>query len=120
MYNEKIKTLDLSAFIEKTLEIIMVDGTVINLKRPTKAIVLMIQAAQESEATDYTQIVHAALNHNVEGVKIDIDTVKQMPDLMKAAIVREYFGFLRELIDNPNLQSRACPGKEKARKSPRK
>lgn len=124
MYSEKIKTLDLNAFTEKTLEIKMVDGRVINVKRPTKAIFMLLQAAQEADQVEdknriSEQVIVAALNNNLEGLTIDNEEINAMPVLMKSAILKAYFDFLHELVSDPNSQSPQCQTgtKKQARKS---
>lgn len=100
------KALDLRILVEKTWEVTLLDGTIINVKKPTKKIQLLMEQMKD-EITIEQQVnltkdaTIAILNNNQEDFQ-----VKHLPgeyDLsIQLAILRGYSEWLTELLTDPN------------------
>lgn len=100
-YTKTMTSLDLSAFIEKTMAVTLPDGNIINVMRPTKEIVLNIQQFQNEENKDEAlrMLVNKAFSRNMEKQEID---VADWPENMVNMAFAGYIAFLNELMNNPN------------------
>lgn len=103
------KVLDLSCFVEETLELILIDGKHINIPKPTQkmAIALMsygdkMKSDKEHAIDHMNELVTAILNTNKQGRKFTKDNVSELTIDTQAAIIRAYNEFLNELVNNPN------------------
>lgn len=105
------KILDLSAFMQETLDIKMPDGKEISLAKPTQKMVVAILALRE-KATDKEHLVETVgamnevvlniLNTNVNGVKFKLEDVEGLNMQMKTAIIKAYSEYIAGIQSNPN------------------
>lgn len=98
------KALDLRVLQEKTWEVILLDGRVVHIYKPTQKIRYMMNDFQEctdaaSQMVLVSDIVREILSHNREGVTPDLADY----DLsIKLAVIRGYSQWLTELLSDPN------------------
>lgn len=105
------KVLDLSAFVEDSLEIKMPDGTVLNIAKPTQKMVIMLIALRDKaeNTSNYPEMLKAMnkvvtciLNNNDAGklfTEADVDT---MNIKMKTAIIQAYSEYIAGIQSDPN------------------
>lgn len=103
------KMLDLSCYIEKTIDLKMPDGKILSLPKPTQKIaIFMMGIAESSKASpedavkNVNDLTTMILNTNKQGFHYSAAEIANMPLDMQYAIIREYNSFLNELISNPN------------------
>lgn len=101
--------LDL-AFTDKTYEIKLADGTILNLNRPTQAIqetLINIKSLMDAKGEDAAleamnvimNVFTRILNRNTEGMKFEQDKIKEDYDIGVAMIVlQDYFTFWNKEI----------------------
>lgn len=109
-----MKSLDLGAIIKntQTFPIKLLDGTTVNVLKPTQALLLEMTAmsvSQEEFEADPTKAIEALfdicgkiMNNNKEGYDID---VSQYPTEVVIAIINAYQEFTQEVLGDPNLKS---------------
>lgn len=109
IYSKTLKTLDLNVFIEKLMECKLPDGTMLNIKRPTKAIVLALQAlpelAEAPEEEKYSAVKTLCLdilNNNSEKRFFTPADIDGIPEEMLAALMAGYKDFIMQLVNDPN------------------
>jgi len=101
------KALDLSLFVNQTLDITMPDGDIIHVKKPTQNMIIKLMAFQnveESKAFEaLDELCLLILNANKEGKVFTKDWIDDNFDwTMKSAVVQAYSEFINELQANPN------------------
>ena len=100
-----IKTLDLSVYEQKYLDVVLLDGSIIQLKKPTQKIAIeMASLPQYLFETDLNVIVTALndvliniLNNNREDRVFTLADVQDWEIELKNAVLEAYQGFLFEL-----------------------
>lgn len=103
------RILDLSVYKNDTFDITMVDGSVVNVKKPTQAIVIKLMElteAQNAQSKDLLDLLVDAtatlLSNNNEGKVFSKEWVSNNLDFtMIVAIIRGYTAFTEELQSNP-------------------
>lgn len=101
------KALDLSLFVNQTLDITLPDGDVIKVKKPTEKGVMKLMALQQTDEEHafeaMNDLVLFILNSNKEGKQFSQDWVDDNLDWsMKTAVIQAYSEFINELQSNPN------------------
>lgn len=101
------KALDLSLFVNQTLDITLPNGEVIKIKKPTEKGVMKLMALQNIEEDKafeaMNELVMFILNSNKEGKEITQDWIDDNLDWsMKTAVIQAYSEFINELQSNPN------------------
>lgn len=105
------KVLDLSAFVEETLDIKMPDGSVLNIPKPTQRMVIAVLALREKAENKQGSeglvdamngLVLNILNSNSNGTKFVKADVDGMPLNMKSAILRAYTEYITGVQSDPN------------------
>lgn len=119
--------LDLSAFQEETLDVLMADGSMLHLKKPTQELAIgmmnlrFIDEKSPSEAivAKLNAMVCRILNNNADGLQIGMDSVAALTLDVKTAILTGYSEFATKLQSNPTSASLQSPEKkpEKKRRS---
>ncbi|UVX70647.1 MAG: hypothetical protein [Bacteriophage sp.] len=107
--------LDLSVFKEKTFELKLFDGEVLNLKRPSHRQVINMMAYEqtfknknnhknvEKMVSTFSQMILDILNNNVEGKTFDQDYVEEYFDFnLGMTLVQAYMEFVQEINSDPN------------------
>jgi hypothetical protein len=103
--------LDLSVFQEKTLDIKLLDGSIIKIKKPTQALIIEVMKLRGiNEQDDGVEIistlsglVHKILNSNNTGKTFTKEFIDETLDFnMCMAIVQAYGEFITEIQNNPN------------------
>lgn len=101
------KALDLSLFVKQTLDIILPDGDIIHIKKPTQANVIKLMALQgtteENALEAMDELTSIIMNSNTDGRTFSNEWLNEHLDwTMKTAIIRAYSDFINELQTNPN------------------
>lgn len=103
--------LDLQAFQEKTFEVKLVDGTIINLRKPSQKLVIDIMAYEEKLKDKNIKVVIESfvglmvdiLNNNTDGRKFNKAYVEKYFSLDLGKIFLEaYIDFVQEIQADPN------------------
>ena len=101
--------LDLSVFREETLDITMMDGQVIHVRKPGQGMVIeLIKLRDINEHTEAEKALAALdgltamiLNDNTDGVHFEPESVRKLSLKVKQAILNAYTAFMLELQGNP-------------------
>ena len=101
--------LDLSVFKEETLDITMMNGQVIHVRKPGQGMVIaMIKLRDIDEHTEAEKALAALdgltamiLNDNTDGARFAPEEVQKLSLKVKQAIVNAYTAFMLELQGNP-------------------
>lgn len=104
------KFLDLSVFEEQYLDVKLADGRLLQLCKPTQAIVInMLKFQNINENTNPNEIIDAVdeitfdiLSTDKDGLVVTKETVAEMNLRMKLALIQEYGKFISEVQSNPN------------------
>lgn len=104
------KILDLTVFVEETLDIKMPDGATLHIPKPSQAMVIKtlrlnkILAGKEPEEQleALNGMVMDVLNSNNGGKRYELAYVADMSLGMKSAIINAYSAFIGELQSDPN------------------
>lgn len=107
--------LDLSVFKEKTFELKLFDGEVLNLKRPSHRQVINMMGYEQTfknknnhknvdkMVNTFSQMILDILNNNVEGKVFDQDYVEEYFDFnLGMTLVQAYMEFVQEINSDPN------------------
>lgn len=120
--------LDLSVFDEETLDIKMLDGKTVHLKKPTQSLVIaMIRLRDLKEDTPpdaalkaMNDIILKIMNNNADGIVFALDNLENLTLGVKSAILTAYSDFTVKFQSNPTYsspQSRERPAVTMARRS---
>lgn len=109
--------LDLSIFDEETLDVKMLDGTIVHLKKPTQSLVIaMIRLRELSESTPPEEALAALngitlkiMNNNADGIVFTAEDVAELKLGVKNAIISEYSEFTLDFQKNPTYSSHRSP-----------
>lgn len=101
--------LDLSVFKEETLDITMMDGQVIHVRKPGQGMVIeLIKLRDIDEHTEAEKALAALdrltamiLNDNTDGARFAPKEVQKLSLKVKQAILNAYTKFMLELQGNP-------------------
>lgn len=104
------KVLDLRQYQEETLDITMLDGSVVRVKKPTQKLVIKIMAfqglaedtAQDKVLAALDDSVLAILSNNADGAKVPKAMVAGLEVVHKLAILRAYTDFIQGVQSDPN------------------
>lgn len=101
------KALDLSLFVNQTLDITLPDGSMIKVKKPTEKGVIKLMALQnvdEDKAFEaMNELIVFIMNSNKEGKVFTQEWIDDNLDwTMKTAVVQAYSEFINELQADPN------------------
>lgn len=103
------KILDLSVFMEETLDIKMLDGQMLHIKKPEQRMVIEMMkfreigddTAPEKVTAALNRMVWMILNNNQEGVWIGAEAIDALSMDMKSGILTAYAQFATRLQQNP-------------------
>lgn len=103
------KILDLSVYNDETLDITMLDGSVLHVKKPTQALVIrMVELSQLQETQPekvlggLVELCAAILSNNNDGITYSVEQVANELDIvLVSAIIKAYSEFTKELQSNP-------------------
>lgn len=108
--------LDLSVFKEKTFELKLFDGEVLNLKRPSHRMVIEMMGYEQTfkdkknhknvdkMVNTFSQMLLDILNSNTQGRVFDLEFVEENFDFnLGMLVVESYMEFVQEINSNPNL-----------------
>lgn len=105
------RILDLNVFVQETLDIKLLDGSVIHIHKPTREQVIKIAELQYLKKTAKPEVsldrmdslVLDILNSNDAGIVFDHDYVDQQLNVrMRIAIITAYSVWIGEIEANPN------------------
>lgn len=104
------KIIDLSVFQEETLDIKLLDGSMVRITKPSQRMVIeMLKFKELGEDTpaevliqSVNKIVANILNSNDAKKFFDIKFVEDMNLKMKLAIIKAYGEFITGVQSNPN------------------
>lgn len=104
------KVLDLSTFVESTMEVKWPDGRVFEIGKPTQGLVISLMALQEKAKEDNVpetlealeDFIYMVFSKNKKGAVISKEDISQLSIEMKMAIMNTYTAFIREVQSNPN------------------
>ena len=103
--------LDLSVFKEQTLDIKLLDGTQINIKKPNQKFMIKLlgfkeEASKRSNSVDslelMKELVLDVLNFNKNGRKFTAEDIADYDLVIQQAIIKAYTNFINEVMGNPN------------------
>lgn len=101
------KMLDLTVLNEQYFEIKLLDGSVINLKKPSQSLLMKFmgfkQDASELKTEDIIEIVLSILNNNKENKELKTEDIENYDIGILMAIIQGYAEFINEVMGNPNL-----------------
>ncbi len=114
------KILDLSIFKEDTLDIRLLDGTLLHISKPTQRMVIeMLKLKNISDDTTAEQLaatmdtlVLGILNSNRDGRNYNLRFVMDMQLRLKHAIINAYAEYITGVQANPNSSSRPYQKKQ--------
>ena len=105
------KVLDLSAFKVETLDITMLDGTKLNINKPTQKIYIEILKLQniaeekdaEKQLEAIAELAATILSNNTNGFQYSKEDVEQtLPIELQYAVIQAYSEFIAEIQNRPN------------------
>lgn len=103
-----MKLMDLSVYDNQTMKVKLLNGTIINVFKPTQKTVILISGLQRIDQNNKEEVeealnrlVYIILNANEEGYEIDKAEVAGYSLTMKINIVNGYTSWLNELLENP-------------------
>ena len=104
------KVLDLTAFIEETLDVKMPNGEVVSLKKPTERMVIaMINLREKANSADakeqlaaISEMILLILNSNTNGKKFVEEDIEDLNIPMRTAIIRAYSSYITGIQSDPN------------------
>lgn len=104
------RVLDLTAFVEETLDVKMPNGEIINLKKPTERMVIaMINLREKANSGNpveqlesITEMILLILNSNTNGKTYTDDDIQDLSIPMRTAIIRGYSNYITGLQSDPN------------------
>ena len=103
--------LDLSVFKEQTLDIKLLDGTQINIKKPNQEFMIKLlgfkeEASKRSDSVDSLELIKDlvldVLNFNKNGRKFTAEDIADYDLSIQQAIIKAYTSFINEVMGNPN------------------
>ena len=103
--------LDLSVFKEQTLDIKLLDGTQINIKKPNQKFMIKLlgfkeEASKRSNSADSLELmknlVLDVLNFNKNGRQFTAEDIADYDLVIQQAIIKAYTNFINEVMGNPN------------------
>lgn len=103
--------LDLSVFKEQTLDIKLLDGTQINIKKPNQEFMIKLlgfkeEASKRSNSVDslelMKELVLDVLNFNKNGRQFTAEDIADYDLVIQQAIIKAYTNFINEVMGNPN------------------
>ena len=101
--------LDLRAFVDETLDITMATGRVLHIPKASQKMVIEIMKlktidestpAEEAERA-LNKLTGDILNSNIDGVIIASESIAELSEQMKLAIVDAYTRFIKKIQSNP-------------------
>lgn len=113
--------LDLSVFVEETLDVKMTDGSMLHLKKPDQGLVIAMIALKnlndntppEAALAVLNNIVLRILNHNSDGIEFTKESIGALTLDMKSAILSAYSDWTVKLQQNPICSSPQSPERPK-------
>ena len=103
------KKIDLSVFKEDYLELTLIDGTEINIKKPSQKLLLMLMGIEKVSKEDSNagmaailDLFLAILNNNKEKRTFTIDDVADYDIGLIRVVIEAYTQFMGEVMSNPN------------------
>lgn len=104
------KILDLSSFIETTLDVKMPNGDTIHLRKPTqKMVITMLRLREDAAAADpekqlavIDDCIYEILNTNNDGKTYTKEDVANLSIAMKSALIKGYSEFIAGIQSDPN------------------
>lgn len=108
-----MKTLDLNIIKNKTMAINLLDGTIVNIKKPSKVFLneieeyrgISVKGVKFGEVSGKTEeIVLKILNNNTDCRTFDSKYLdeQEIDYIIQTQIFKCYFDFVFELMTNPN------------------
>lgn len=103
--------LDLSVFKEQTLDIKLLDGTQINIKKPNQEFMIKLlgfkeESSKRSNSIDSLELIKDlvldVLNFNKNGRKFTAEDIADYDLVIQQAIIKAYTNFINEVMGNPN------------------
>ena len=103
--------LDLNAFQEKTFEVKLLDGTVVELRKPSQKLVIDIMAHEEKlkhkdpkkVLNSFINIMVEVLNNNTEGREFTRGYVEKYFSLdLGSLFLGAYIDFVKDIQSDPN------------------
>lgn len=103
--------LDLSVFKEQTLDIKLLDGTQINIKKPNQEFMIKLlgfkeESSKRSNSADSLELIKNlvldVLNFNKNGRKFTAEDIADYDLVIQQAIIKAYTNFINEVMGNPN------------------
>ena len=103
--------LDLSVFKEQTLDIKLLDGTQINIKKPNQEFMIKLlgfkeESSKRSNSADslelMKELVLDVLNFNKNGRRFTAEDIADYDLVIQQAIIKAYTNFINEVMGNPN------------------
>lgn len=103
--------LDLSVFKEQTLNIKLLDGTQINIKKPNQEFMIKLlgfkeEVSKRSNSVDSLELIKDlvldVLNFNKNGRKFTAEDIADYDLVIQQAIIKAYTNFINEVMGNPN------------------
>lgn len=100
------KALDLRVLVERSWEVTLLDGHVLNIKKPTKRIQTLMENVTDDISVEEQLVIMndctiAILSNNKENYAIDEIDSEYTLDI-QLAIIRGYSEWLHELLNDPN------------------
>ena len=104
------KTLHLQAFQQVYLDVELLDGSIIHLKKPTQRLAIEMALLPQYLVQQDINVIVTALNeltvnildNNKEGRIFTLDSIKDWEVELKNALINAYQEFLCEILANPN------------------
>lgn len=102
--------LDLSVFAEKVWEVKLLDETVLQVKRPSNALLIQLEAfmvkgtpdAIEEAIKEISEVTFKILNNNKNDRAFKLVDIKKLDVDLQTAIIRGYSNFARECMQGKN------------------
>lgn len=103
--------LDLSVFKEQTLDIKLLDGTQINIKKPNQEFMIKLlgfkeESSKRSNSVDSLELIKDlvldVLNFNKNGRRFTAEDIADYDLVIQQAIIKAYTNFINEVMGNPN------------------
>lgn len=104
------KTLHLQAFQQVYLDVELLDGSIIYLKKPTQKLAIEMALLPQYLVQQDINVIVTALNeltvniqnNNKEGRIFTLDSIAEWEIELKNAVINAYQEFLTEILSNPN------------------
>lgn len=108
--------LDLSAFVDETLDIHLADGAMLRLPKPSQRLVIEIMklatidenTPEDQQEAALNKLTRDIINSNLQGLQFSEESVAAISGGVKLEIIDGYTKFIKKIQANPTSSRPGC------------